>query len=233
MQWVDQACEEAKKKVLSTSTETAGSSSAASLASIVDKVMESDVLRAPMKEVRDVGINMWLQGNPLPPKQVVDPTEAAWLRKAIQFAMLVPNAVAMSLGDKGRVQLFVPYADFPGIVPPYKEDKRALDDDVVGFGATMWILHRMWLKHTAEIQSESLSKSSQEREEGLDFEILRHKARPFCMPRLGTINKKKSRYHPVNDSFSSHESDSTLWYSCIHSFTRRAWLCSQYVSLRP
>ena len=38
----------------------------------------------------------------------------------------------------------------------------------------MWILHGMWLEHTAE--SESLSNSSQDREEGLNFEILRHKA---------------------------------------------------------
>ena len=177
MHKVDQACEEAKKKVLSTSTETAGSSSAKSLASIVDQVIDSDVLRAPMKEVRGVGINMWLKGNPLPPKQDhVDPTEPKWLHKAIQFAMLVPNAVAISLGDKGRVQLSVPYANLPGIVPPHKEDKRALDDDVVGFGAIMWILHQKWLDHTAAIRSESLSNSSQEREEGLKFEILRHKA---------------------------------------------------------
>ena len=89
---VDQACEEAKKKVLSTSPEAAGRSSAKSLASIVDQVIDSDVLRAPMMEVRDVGIN------------------------------------------------------------------------------------GMWLEHTAEIHSESLSNSSQEREEGLNFEILRHKA---------------------------------------------------------
>ena len=36
----------------------------------------------------------------------------------------------------------------------------------------MWILHGMWLEHTAE--SESLS--SHGREEGLNFEILHHKA---------------------------------------------------------
>ena len=38
----------------------------------------------------------------------------------------------------------------------------------------MWILHGMWLEHIAE--SESLSNSSQDREEDLNFEILRHKA---------------------------------------------------------
>ena len=37
----------------------------------------------------------------------------------------------------------------------------------------MWILHGV-LEHIAE--SESLSNSSQDREEGLNFEILRHKA---------------------------------------------------------
>ena len=138
--------------------------------------MESDVLRAPMKEVREVGIDAWLKGNPLPPKKIVDPGKPEWLHKAIQFAMLVPNAVVISLGDKGRAQLSVPCADLPGLVPPYKEVTNALDDDVVGFGATMWILHRMWLKHTAVTQSEFVSNSSQDREEGLDFEILRQKA---------------------------------------------------------
>ena len=68
--------------------------------------MESDVLQAPMQapmqEVREVGIDTWLAQSPLPPKQFVEPTEPAWLHKpCIQFAMLAPNAVAISLGDKG------------------------------------------------------------------------------------------------------------------------------------
>ena len=163
MRKVDKACEEAQKKVLSTST-------SASSASIVEKV----VLQGPTQMVREVGIGRWLQQNPLPSKQSVNPAKAEWLQKAIKFAMLVPNAVAISLGDKGRVQLSVPYADLPDLVPHCQPDGNALDDDVVGFGATMWILHGMWLERTAE--SESLSNSSQDREEGLNFEILRHKA---------------------------------------------------------
>ena len=58
MRKVDKACEEAQKKVLSTST-------SASLASIVEKV----VLQGPMQMVREVGIGRWLQQSPLPPKQ--------------------------------------------------------------------------------------------------------------------------------------------------------------------
>ena len=132
-----------------------------------------------MAEVREVGIGKWMQKHPLPPKpQSVDPTKdiSAWLHKAIKFAMLVPNAVAISLGDKGRVQLSVPYAILPGVlveeVAETSLTENHLDYDVVGFGAIMWILHEMWLKHTPA-QSPTLHQS---REEGLKFEILRHKA---------------------------------------------------------
>ena len=96
MRKVDKACEEAQKKVLSLTTSTS-----ASLASIVQKV----VLRGPVQMVRD----------PPTVTVAVDPTKPEWLHKAIKFAMLVPNAVAISLGDKGRVRLSVPYADLPGL----------------------------------------------------------------------------------------------------------------------
>ena len=99
MRKVDTACEEAQKKVLSLTTSTSPS-----LASIVQKV----VLQGPVQMVRD------------PPTVTVsvDPTKPEWLHKAIKFAMLVPNAVAISLGDKGRVRLSVPYADLPGRMQP-------------------------------------------------------------------------------------------------------------------
>ena len=126
--------------------------------------MESDVLRAPLQMVREVGIGRWLQQSPLPPKQSVDPTKPQWLQKAIKFAMLVPNAVAISLGDKGRVQLSVPYADLPSLAP-YRPDGNALDDGVVGFGATMWILHGMWLEHTAESESLSMRHKAELKED--------------------------------------------------------------------
>ena len=126
-----------------------------------------------MQDVREVGIGKWMQKHPLPPKpESVDPTREMWLDQAIKFAMLVPNAVAISLGDKGRVQLSVPYAILPRVlVEEVAESDDHLDYDVVGFGATMWILHEMWLKHTAQSPTDH-----QSREEGLKFETLRHKA---------------------------------------------------------
>ena len=175
--YLNQACEVARKKL--TSARPAGSCSApASLASIADRVVRSEVLDAPMASVREVGIGKWMQKHPLPPKPPsVDPTEEIpmWLHKAIKFAMLVPNAVAISLGDKGRVQLSVPYAILPGVLVEEVAETQSenhLDHDVVGFGAIMWILHEMWLKHT-DARSPTLRQS---REEGLKFEILRHKA---------------------------------------------------------
>ena len=176
---LNQACEKARMKL--TSARQAGSrseSAPASLASIADRVVRSQVLDADMARVRAVGIGKWMEKHPLPPKPPsVDPTEEIpmWLDKAIKFAMLVPNAVAISLGDKGRVQLSVPYAILPGVLVEEVAETQSenhLDDDVVGFGAIMWILHEMWLKHTAA-RSPTLRQS---REEGLKFEILRHKA---------------------------------------------------------
>ena len=162
-----------------TSARQAGSRSVpASLASIADRVVQSQVLDADMASVRAVGIGKWMQKHPLPPKPPsVDPIGEIpmWLHNAIKFAMLVPNVVAILLGDKGRVQLSVPYAILPGVLVEEVAETQSedhLDHDVVGFGAIMWILHEMWLKHTAA-QSPTLQQS---REEGLKFEILRHKA---------------------------------------------------------
>ena len=133
---VDKACEEAQKKVLSTSTSAAESSSAASLASIVEKV----VLRAPTQMVREAGIGRWLQQSP---KQSVDPTKPEWLHKAIKFAMLVPNAV--DFVGRQRPSTAVCAVCRPSWPCATPSAGNALDDDgVVGFGATMWILHGMW-----------------------------------------------------------------------------------------
>ena len=62
--------------------------------------------------MREAGIGKGIQKNPLPPKpESVDPTDQMWLHKAVVFAMLVPNAVAITLEERDRVQLSVPYAD--------------------------------------------------------------------------------------------------------------------------
>ena len=60
-------------------------------------------------------------------------------------ATLAPSAVAILLG-KGRAQLSVPYADLVWLADQWhgSECDQGLDEQVVGFGAVVWQVYKIW-----------------------------------------------------------------------------------------